>query len=358
MERRFATVTTTGLSHFVCIDRDALRKILEAESKIQTQARLDAVLCNRALQLADDDTRMALLRHCKMLKFEAGTTILPARCNRPSLYFILNGHCKVMRTVPFRRQTSAPFDIRPLEPGVTDINPAVEECILQSLHAGDLSAGDYFPRLNLTRSEFYEYKAQRIPLPKLVAMLEALLAHGPRQFEDALLSSESRLIFPRPADSTKIVDMTIPQEAEEAMAAFDLEVTATDRVDCLQISKVDFVKIIDERTLRMFMDAEFEGVVGAAMHTLQETYLERVASDRPGPVRDELASSNLVSEPFGLDETPADGAAPPSQPRHRPRRVTAKKSKGDQADLVVEAHLGPTDIPEPAMPAAGDTKFQ
>ncbi|KAI8924889.1 hypothetical protein BC831DRAFT_512939 [Entophlyctis helioformis] len=250
-------------------------------------SRLDILAGVPALVNVPPELLHTIARHCKALRFEAGSIILQARGDRSHLYFMTSGHCKAIRSVPFRRLLKSPpgshVSLKPLEPGVTVLNPSLEESTFLTLHAGDISAGDYFPRLSLTRSEYHEFKAQLVPSSKLVLLLEALLAHGPRQFEDAFMSSENNLVFAKPADSLKIVDMTIPQEAEDAMIALDMEVTASSRVDCLQIGRVDLIKILTEEALVNFVNPRYESVAGIALYELQEAYLERLSGDADGP---------------------------------------------------------------------------
>ncbi|KAI9208843.1 uncharacterized protein BJ171DRAFT_471196 [Polychytrium aggregatum] len=193
---------------------------------------------------------------------------------RNKLYFITKGQCKGQRWVPFVRSkpkgsgSQKQATAGPLRPFYCNQKvPDNEELMFENLSFGNLQAGEHFPRLVVLQSELNPLRTQGIAKSKITFALNTLLS----------LRTQSQS-FLRLLNDTGPMSSSIPSampETEETFAGLDMSFVSLQRVELIQIDRLDLLNIADEETIYSLL--ENKGCLGTPLETLQMEFTKKLA---------------------------------------------------------------------------------
>jgi len=229
------------------------------------------------------------LNACHIFKYEPNTVMAKVG-DRDRIHFILEGQCKVNRLVPFlvkqtpgaKASTDTTEISGPYRPGVPP--PPGEEVVYHNLMIGTLNSGDFFPRINLLRTEALAYRLDKVAVEKVVLLVNAILRHSNKLIK--LDKANLGVVLNQECD-----EYTLDQE--DSIAAVDLKVVAVDPVSCLVIHKRE---LLSEEVLSELSNPANEGLLGISIEEIQHSYFEKLNMASAGETAKPLASRGTIKK--------------------------------------------------------------
>ncbi|KAI8810993.1 hypothetical protein BJ742DRAFT_867500 [Cladochytrium replicatum] len=251
-----------------------------------------------SFQNTEQEVLRHLARSCHRTQFEPGTCIVRPGQNadREQVYFILQGKVKLLRTLPFLRSETKPskhspfsqksryismHTLTPYLPG--DTVPLGHEATEEVLSIGELGVGEMFPQAYILEKEILTLKSKEVSNGKIRHLVDKMAwnaAPRARVGKEKMNSSGALLTsYDHKGRRNSNAGIRIGtdgwnaelQARESVAAGLDLRVIATQRVECLVVGRMDFLRKVDDNTFSRCL--ENDGVLGIPVLAIEENFL-------------------------------------------------------------------------------------
>ena len=196
-EKRQESIYTNSYSLLLEIPRPVFRDLMRQEINSNRAQVLQGLKKVLAFQSMSQQTIDKIADACQLLTFEANFPLLKLG-ERDRFYFLLDGNCRANRLIPFVMKEDQV--IGSYNPGI--LLPDDEDVAYHSLSIGTFIPGDYFPKMNMARSEAMSYRLQKLPFEKIISLLKVVMDES-SQKQTVLTESNFYQLINMPLDDVR-----------------------------------------------------------------------------------------------------------------------------------------------------------
>ncbi|KAL2919282.1 hypothetical protein HK105_200925 [Polyrhizophydium stewartii] len=298
-ERRTVTVTTLTKCHVLRIEREDFKRVMQTTSGSEHNERLSFLREVAAFERTSDEVMRELVLVMQLITVAPDAVVLKPG-ETEFVYFLKHGLLRATREVRFLKDigkggaasgatcgasvpqgapsgsaaaTSPPAQRKEAADPMSGIIPfqygqrydaQVQQVVKFDLRIGDITPGQFFPRIFMLPEEIIDFRVQDVPASKIAILAAAQEARG--------CTAELRQQAERGDDPIMQQEYVA---IERFAASLDLQVTAPQRCECYRIARFDLISAVDDDTLARLCNPFYEGLLGVSMDEIQRSFISQ-----------------------------------------------------------------------------------
>nr|KAJ3421002.1 hypothetical protein HK105_004752 [Polyrhizophydium stewartii] len=259
-ERRTVTVTTLTKCHVLRIEREDFKRVMQTTSGSEHNERLSFLREVAAFERTSDEVMRELVLVMQLITVAPDAVVLKPG-ETEFVYFLKHG---LLRATRERKEAADPMSgIIPFQYGQR-YDAQVQQVVKFDLRIGDITPGQFFPRIFMLPEEIIDFRVQDVPASKIAILAAAQEARG--------CTAELRQQAERGDDPIMQQEYVA---IERFAASLDLQVTAPQRCECYRIARFDLISAVDDDTLARLCNPFYEGLLGVSMDEIQRSFISQ-----------------------------------------------------------------------------------